>query len=205
MPILTVIAGPNGSGKSTLIAQLLQDGVRLGTYINADDIARDAGLVGEAGSKEAQRRADDLRAKCLADGDDFSFETVMSHPSKTEFMIKAKEAGLSVVLYFICTSAPNINLRRVRHRVIFGGHDVPADRVVARYYRSLELLPYAIKAADRAVLFDNSQHNESSDNLLRIVAEIRQASHGKFTFNLRGELPAWCKPALAELGARGSI
>lgn len=49
-PVLTVIAGPNGSGKSTLIEHLMRQGVDFGTYINADDIAREQNLVGDAGA-----------------------------------------------------------------------------------------------------------------------------------------------------------
>lgn len=37
MPRCTVLAGPNGSGKSTLYQSLAPPG----TYLNADDIARD--------------------------------------------------------------------------------------------------------------------------------------------------------------------
>jgi len=201
MPNLTVIAGPNGSGKSTLINKLVKADVHLGTYINADDIAREYGLVGEAGSKESQNRADRMRSVCLAAGEDFSFETVMSHPSKTEFMLAARESGYFLTLYFVCTSDPAINLSRVRSRAELGGHDVPADRVVARYKRTLELLPHAIKIAHRTVLFDNSNPYQSSRITLKPIAEIRQASAGQFTFNLSDDLPAWCKPAFVTLGA----
>jgi hypothetical protein len=37
-----------------------------------------------------------------------------------------------------------------------GGHDVPKDRIIARYHRTLALMPEAISLADRALLFDNS-------------------------------------------------
>jgi predicted ABC-type ATPase len=39
MPFVAMIAGPNGSGKTTLIRRLQDQGVDLGQYINADDIA----------------------------------------------------------------------------------------------------------------------------------------------------------------------
>ena len=88
MPKLTVIAGPNGSGKSTLISYLRSNGFDLGTYINADDIAAEHRLAGEAGSKKAQELAEDAREACLHATKDFTFETVMSHPSKTDFMAR---------------------------------------------------------------------------------------------------------------------
>lgn len=37
-----------------------------------------------------------------------------------------------------------------------GGHDVPKDKIISRYTRSLNNLSNAIKKTDRAYLFDNS-------------------------------------------------
>jgi predicted ABC-type ATPase len=96
-----------------------------------------------------------LKARCS-----FTFETVMSHPSKVDFMRKARDAGYRVYFYYIATSDPEINKSRVRERVNLGGHDVPADRVESRYYRSLENLCGAIEATDRAYIFDNSQRDQ---------------------------------------------
>jgi len=71
-------------------------------------------------------------------------------------MIRADDAGYDITLYFVCTSDPEINIRRIENRVRLGGHDVPQERVVATYRRTLELLPYAALVARRTVLFDNS-------------------------------------------------
>jgi predicted ABC-type ATPase len=171
-PVLTVIAGPNGSGKSTLIEYLMRQGVDFGTYINADDIAREQKLVGDAGSLKAQQRADELRDQCLRGGKSFSFETVMSHESKVQFMQRAKAAGFTTQLYFVATGDPNLNIGRVRTRVASGGHDVPEDRIVARYHRTIALLPSAMLASDRAVLFDNSIASNADEKMrLRPVLE----------------------------------
>ncbi len=69
--------------------------------------------------------------------------------------------GYTNVLYFICTEAPELNVERVRQRVALGGHDVPEDRIVGRYKRTLALLPEAIAACDRSVLYDNSYRADS--------------------------------------------
>jgi predicted ABC-type ATPase len=100
--------------------------------------------------------ADEIRAECLAKSASFSFETVMSHPSKVEVLREARARGFRAVLFFIATESPSLNVARVRQRVALGGHDVPEDRIRARYVRTLALLPSAIEAADDAVLFDNS-------------------------------------------------
>jgi predicted ABC-type ATPase len=89
-PFLLVVGGPNGSGKTTLTSQLRADGVDFGRYINPDDIATT--LTGEYGDRvrQAQALADAQRAACIDAGESFSFETVMSHPSKIEVMRLAR-------------------------------------------------------------------------------------------------------------------
>jgi predicted ABC-type ATPase len=197
-PFLLVFAGPNGSGKSTLTRSLLDAGIDFGIYINPDDIAQTLDLPEPQRSLQAQSIADFKRDTCLQRRDSFSFETVMSHQSKVEFMIRAYDAGYDVTLYFVATSDPEINVRRVENRVSTGGHDVPTDRIVARYWRSLALLSHAALVARRTVVFDNSALVGSSmhTNLvnaksgLRPVAEvIRFDSH--YNIALEADVPEW--------------
>lgn len=156
-PFVLMIAGPNGSGKTTLTDELRRRGVDFGVYINADDIARD--LQGDYGARvrQAQVEAERRRRECLSSGTSFSFETVMSHPSKVALFAEAKRAGFTTLLYFVATDDPALNVARVRQRVALGGHAVPEDRIVARYARTMALLPGAMEAADRLVLFDNTR------------------------------------------------
>lgn len=156
IPVLTVIAGPNGSGKTILTRQLMRDGVDFGEYINPDDIA--AGLDGSYDERvqEAQQEAERRRQACLSRRVDFSFETVMSHPSKLDVLRRARRRGYFVVLFFVATENPRLNVDRVAQRVALGGHDVPREKILERYERVLGLLPNAIRLADRTVLFDNS-------------------------------------------------
>jgi predicted ABC-type ATPase len=44
----------------------------------------------------------------------------------------------------------------VNLRTQSGGHSVPTDKIIERYYRSLDYLFDAIQLSDRAYLFDNS-------------------------------------------------
>lgn len=100
--------------------------------------------------------ADFIRHESLALDLSFGLETVMSHHDKVAFMKKARQRGFAVTLYFIATEHPDINIERVKQRVLKGGHDVPIDKIIERYYKSIALLPDAILACDEAVLFDNS-------------------------------------------------
>jgi predicted ABC-type ATPase len=193
------VAGPNGSGKSSLINHLQEMGVDLGEYINADDIAKQifgGSIVPDEISLRAQQTADQLREACLAQGKDFTFETVMSHESKVSFMQRARALGYAVQVYFIATGDPALNAERVAARVKAGGHAVPVDRIIARYHRTLGLLPAAIIAATRVTVFDNSAPAIEGQSLaLRPVAEINAKTLGGkevLLAKLVPPVPLWC-------------
>jgi predicted ABC-type ATPase len=197
-PFLLVFAGPNGSGKSTLTRYLFEAGIDFGIYINPDEIAQTLDLPEPQRARQAQSIADFKRDTCLRRRDSFSFETVMSHQSKVELMIRAFDAGYDVTLYFVGTSDPEINVRRVENRVSTGGHDVPTDRIIARYWRSLALLSHAALVARRTVVFDNSAlvgnsthvHIVNAKSGLRPVAEvIRRDSY--YDILLEADVPEW--------------
>jgi len=111
-----MVAGPNGSGKTTLTRALVERGIDLGEYINPDDIARE--LVGSDFERavQAQTIADERRAACIADRRSFSFETVMSHPSKVEILHQARDAGFLITLFFVGIDDPRTNIERVALR-----------------------------------------------------------------------------------------
>lgn len=97
-----------------------------------------------------------IRGQLLSARHSFTFETVMSHPSKVDFLKLAQESGFRTYLYFVATDDPAINCSRVKNRVARGGHDVPQEKIVSRYHRALELLYDAIGNTNRAYIFDNS-------------------------------------------------
>lgn len=86
----------------------------------------------------------------------FATETVFSHPSKLTLLRNCQAKGFDIYFYFIATDTPLINLKRVSERTSKGGHDVPAEKVIERYKRSIALLPKALSYSKRAFIFDNS-------------------------------------------------
>lgn len=110
----------------------------------------------EVNSYFASVAVDFLRQKLLDSGITFTFETVMSHRSKVEFLKLAQDKGFRTYLYYVATEDPDINVSRVESRVAQGGHNVNRDKIVERYSRSLELLSEAVGYANRAYIFDNS-------------------------------------------------
>lgn len=107
-------------------------------------------------SYEASLITSFIRYHLLEKGTSYSFETVMSHPSKLDEITEAKEKNYKTYLYFICIDDPNINVSRVNIREEKGGHGVPERKITARYHRTLNNLLPAIHIADKAYLFDNS-------------------------------------------------
>ncbi len=168
MPIVTMIAGPNGSGKSTLTRELERQGIPLGLYLNADDIAAKMSGAQTMVAAAAQKVVRERRAEAINDGLDHSFETVMSHPSHIDHLIAARAAGFETRFFFVATEDPLINEGRVANRVKHGGHDVPFAKISERYHRCLANLPAAIAATDEGLIYDNSE----IDDPLRLVARI---------------------------------
>lgn len=167
-PLLILVAGPNGAGKTTVINRLRADPSWLqqvepgfefpAHHINPDEIAAELIDIRDprARSKTAQQIADAEREAYLANRISFSFETVMSHPSKIAVMQIARRRGYRVILIFIGTDDPVVNLIRVKDRVAVGGHPVPDDKVVSRYPRTMGYLAKAVECADVGFIYDNS-------------------------------------------------
>ncbi|WP_200977926.1 zeta toxin family protein [Echinicola sp. 20G] len=140
----------------------------------------------------AQILADFLRKKLLKEGVKFSFETVFSHPSKVAIIKQAKEAGYKVYLYFVSTEDPTINVHRVKKvRVPQDGHDVPEDKIIDRYYRSMDLLYKAAQHCYQAYFFDNSKEGERHN----LFAHFKLNGRGKKVWNdiKNEEVPEWFK------------
>lgn len=199
-PTLIVIAGPNGSGKSTIVSALQEIG-SFGVLVNADQIAASlAKRKSEAAASpetqwEAAIAAEEMRWSLLAQRVSFATETVMSDkPRWIRFISAAKTQGYRVLLYFITTQDPRINVLRVRERILAGGHAVPEDKIVSRYRKVMgEVLPEAIRIVDEAVLFDNSSPEDGAIGVLRLE------NGTLFPLVARERMPKWAARLVYEI------
>lgn len=107
-----------------------------------------------------------LRKHLAVRGISFSYESVMSHPSKLNEIKEAKAKGYKTYLYFVCLQDADMNVSRVSNRIQKGGHAVDPDRIIRRYTETLSNLFPALLLVDKAYLFDNS-----SDKM-ELVAEV---------------------------------
>ena len=171
-PKLLIIAGPNGSGKTSITGAVLKHKWIEGCeYINPDNIARD--VYGDWNSPEAvmkaARYATGMREKCIDNGRSLIFETVLSAPDKISFIQQAKQKGYFIRLFFIGTDNPQINAARVAYRVMTGGHDVPIQKIISRYYKSIANCSLLVPVVDRLYVYDNSINDVFPQLLFRSI------------------------------------
>jgi len=107
--------------------------------------------------------------------------------------LRAGPAGYDVRLYFVSTENSRLNVERVRKRVREGGHDVPTEKVIARYRRSLALLPKACEFVDEATLFDNSGLE------MRAVVQFQRDRNGAPHIIIVKPLPRWIVEFLRQI------
>jgi predicted ABC-type ATPase len=182
--VIVAIAGPNGAGKTTFYhAHLESAGLR---FINADVLARELEITADA----AASLANALRRQLVEQRESFAFETVFSDPvgDKLAFLKEAAASGYNVVLCFIGIASPEVSEERVSMRVSQGGHDVPADKLIARFPRTLSNLKAAIRVLPFVWVFDNDD--------LRVP--FRQAAvfeNGRL-ISLNDPAPKWLTPLL---------
>jgi len=161
-PKLLIVAGPNGSGKTSVTGRILKhEWIEGCEYINPDNIARD--VYGDWNSPDtvmkAAHHAADMREKCIDSERSLIFETVLSAPDKISFIQRAKQKGYFIRLFFIGTDNPQINAARIAYRVMNGGHDVPIQKIISRYYKSIANCSLLVPVVDRLYVYDNSVDN----------------------------------------------
>jgi hypothetical protein len=71
----------------------------------------------------------------------FAVETTLSGQGYLRMMIDARARGFEVVLVYIGTESVELNLARIRDRVLAGGHNVPEEDVRRRYRRKFRQSP----------------------------------------------------------------
>jgi predicted ABC-type ATPase len=183
-PIVVAVAGPNGAGKTTFYhAHLQATGLRL---VNADIIARELGID----AYDAARVAAAIRRELILQRESFVFETVFCDPvgDKLSFLKEAAASGYTVLLCFIGIPSPESSEERVAMRVSQGGHDVPHDKLIARFPRALANLAAAIREMPHVWIFDDG-------DLVHPFQLAAVCESGRIARLLR-PLPQWLQPLL---------
>jgi predicted ABC-type ATPase len=154
--------------------------------VNADVVARELNMEPYAAAKVA----DAIRRELARQRESFVFETVFSDPvgDKLSFLHEAAQAGYTVLLCFIGISGPKVSEERVAMRVSQGGHNVPSEKLTARYPRILTNLKAALRELQCVWVFDN-------DDLRTPFRLLAVCEGGQITL-LNSPVPDWLRKAI---------
>ena len=154
-----IVAGPNGSGKTTFVSEYLRDS-EISEYISADAIAERLVSSPEDMNSvklQAGRLFFQEIHRLIEAEKDFVVEVTLSGKGFQRIISRLKRAGYTITIVFIFLKSAETCVARVRNRVIAGGHHVPTEDIVRRFYRSMHNFWHTYRnLVDQWHLFYNS-------------------------------------------------
>ncbi len=158
MSKIFIISGCNGAGKTTASFTILPELLNITDFVNADEIAKGLSpFQPENVSIEAGRIMLKRLHFLLEQHQDFAFETTLSSKTFIHLIEKAKKLGYSVHLVFYWLESVDLAIERVKIRVAEGGHNIPTETIIRRYYAGLKnLINVYAKSVDSWMIFENS-------------------------------------------------
>jgi predicted ABC-type ATPase len=158
MDDIVIIGGPNGAGKTTAAQVLLPQTLEIDEFVNADEIARGLSpFHPERTALAAGRLMLGRMRELVASRRSFAFETTCSGRAYLPMLSQCKAEGWRLTLMYLWLPSPQAALDRVARRVREGGHDIPKDVIVRRYWAGLSNMRLLyLPLADVAVIYDNS-------------------------------------------------
>ena len=156
---LYIISGPNGAGKTTASYTVLPKILQCKEFVNADEIARGLSPFNpESVAIEAGRLMLKRISELLQRNESFSIETTLSTRSYFRLVEKAHSQGYDVTLLYFWLKSPQQAIERVTERVSKGGHDIPKDIIVRRYWEGLDnLFKIYMPIVDTWILVNNGE------------------------------------------------
>ena len=158
MPELYIIGGCNGSGKTTISKQILPYFLNIYEYFNADKIAYNLSPFRQ---ESVAIKAEKLMRKMLnylcQNQVNFAFETTLSGLNYIRFLQQYQNKSYQINLIYLWLNNPQLAIARVKQRVASGGHNIPEDVIIHRYYRGQKkLIESYIPLCDTWVIFNNT-------------------------------------------------
>ena len=154
-PGLVVVIGANGAGKTTWSTEHRK---RLPLHFyNADSIAEGLGDANDP-KQQAEARAivDAAIETRFRNHEPFGFESTWSGSSRPAIVRRAHAEGYETHAVFLGTRHPDINVQRVRRRVLEGGHDIAENEIRRRWHAAGENLVRNWQFFDHIEMLDNS-------------------------------------------------
>jgi len=166
---IILLGGPNGAGKTTTARVLLPEFLELHPFLNADEIARNISPDDPEGAAfAAGRQMIEKMRGLVRDGKSFAFETTCSGKSYLRLLEQCKHDGWRISLFYFWLPKPEMAIARVARRVSQGGHSIPSDVIVRRWYSGVaNMRDFYPPLADEAEIYDNT------DRKRKLIAEKR--------------------------------
>ncbi len=156
---LYIISGCNGAGKTTASYTVLPEILGCKEFVNADEIARGLSPFNpDSVAIEAGRLMLSRIKELLSRNESFSIETTLATRSYFRLIEKAHQQNYAVTLLFFWLKSPEQAIERVAERVAKGGHNIPRDIIVRRFYEGIDnLFKIYMPIVDTWVLVNNSE------------------------------------------------
>jgi predicted ABC-type ATPase len=182
---LYIIAGCNGAGKTTASYTILPEVLGCYEFVNADEIAQGLSPFNpENAAIEAGRIMLDRIDKFIKEGVDFAFETTLATKTFAQKIKLAQANGYKVKLMYFWLNSPNLAHQRVKQRVSKGGHNIPDEVIIRRYFRGIQnFFDLYLPIVDSWVLCNNT------NDITELVAEKKLHSSVQiYNFELWNEI-----------------
>jgi predicted ABC-type ATPase len=206
-PWFILVAGINGAGKTTFA----QNPATLRQILKVSDAERFDVINPDTRTRQLQARWADLaqdRANLLAaelcEGEvwrrlaqregHFAIETVLSSEKYKPIVTTALRLRWRFHFIYVALADVEIAIERVKGRVAQGGHAVPAEKIRARWPRTLANLPWFWERATSAALYLNA----SGGQVVQLATKVRGATRLQ-----RPELASHATAPLQAMAGRG--
>jgi predicted ABC-type ATPase len=158
MPNLFVIGGCNGAGKTTASLNILPEILDCKEFVNADTIAYGLNpLMPESVAFEAGKIFLNRINELISERKDFAVESTLASKSLANIIHKARKSGYKINLIYFWLQNYEIAIKRVAERVKLGGHNIPEEVILRRYYRGINnFFEIYCKISDYWIVIDNT-------------------------------------------------
>ena len=177
---LYIIAGANGSGKSTL-AEILLPKKDL-EFLNADNIAKEIApeainSVPISAGKIYFKRLNEY----LKNNKSFAVESTLSGNNIIRIIKDARKRNYKIILVYAFLQNCTDCIERVQNRVKNGGHNVPQEDIIRRYYKSIIKFwdEYRLMVDEWTIFYNGYEYTPlvvscaSSDNILVVDEDMQ--------------------------------
>jgi len=160
-------------------------------------LSRNPGLSQTEANSAAWHEGRRLLERAIAERKTFAFETTLGGSTITALLERALAAGIDVRVWYVGLDGVALHIARVRARVARGGHDIPVERVRARYDSSRLNLIRLLSRLTELRVYDNSAEADPAKGIAPEPTLLFHMRRGKIVrIQEPAKAPEWVRPIL---------